>query len=167
VDDTVGTKFTGYQALQAATADGDIVAGVPCDLTDGGAGTASEVVTTTNVIAPAEDGSTFFLNSATGFVSTLPPPVLGARFTFVVSTAPTSGNHTVVTDSSANIIFGVIVTAQDAGGSTTNTASGDTVSFVANKSLKGDRVTFVSDGTNWFASGVSKVFDGVTITQAT
>jgi hypothetical protein len=127
----------------------------------------TEVVTATNVIAASESGSTFFLNSATEFVSTLPAPAAGLRFTFVVTAAPSGASYTIVTNSSSNIIKGNVVTSQDAGGSAdSETSGGDTISFVDGKAVAGDKVEVICDGTNWFAYGVSKVFDAITISTA-
>jgi len=126
----------------------------------------TEVVTTTNVIAAAESGTTYFLNSATGFVSTLPAPAAGLKFKFICgATVPSSGNHTVVTTSSANIIAGTLLygPTDDAG---TVDADADTLSFVASAAVPGDFVEVISDGTNWFVTGVGSVAEGVTITQA-
>ena len=58
--------------------------------------TAAEVVTATNVITAAESGTTFFLSSATEFVSTLPAPALGLNFTFIVAAAPASASYTTM-----------------------------------------------------------------------
>lgn len=129
--------------------------------------TAAEVVTTTNVITAAESGKTFFLNSATEFVSTLPAPAAGLRFTFIVTAAPSGASYTVVTNSSSNIIKGHVVTSEDAGGSAdSETSGGDTVSFVDGKAVAGDRAEFWCDGTNWFVSAFCKTFDAITITTA-
>lgn len=125
-----------------------------------------EVVTTTNPIAASENGKTFFLNSATGFVSTLPAPALGLRFKFVIgATPPTSGNHTIVTTTSANIIFGVcaVATEDDVGAIA---ADEDTISFVASTALKGDWAEVVSDGTNYYVTGNATVAEALTTTQA-
>jgi len=42
----------------------------------------------------------------------------------------------------------------------------DTISFVANQSIAGDKVELFSDGTSWFAYAISKVAAGITFTQA-
>ena len=65
---------------------------------------ATETVAATNVIAATETGKTFFLNHATEFVSTLPAPAAGLRFTFVVTGAPSGADYTITTTSSDNII---------------------------------------------------------------
>lgn len=128
---------------------------------------STEVVAATNVITAAESGKTFFLNHATEFVSTLPAPAAGLRYTFIVSGAPSGASYTIVTNASANIIKGNVVTAQDAGGSSdTEQSGGDTITLVDSKAVAGDRVDVVCDGTNWFATAVCKVFDAITITTA-
>lgn len=127
-----------------------------------------ETVAATNVIAATESGKTFFLNHATEFVSTLPAAAAGLRFTFIVSGAPSGASYTIVTDSSANIILGHVLTSQDAGGSSdSETTGGDTITFVDSKAVVGDRVDLICDGTNWFAQCSCKVFDAITITTAT
>lgn len=124
----------------------------------------NEVVTATNVITASESGKTFFLNSATEFVSTLPAPALGLRFTFIVAAAPSGASYTVVTTSSANIIKGnQNSVAGDAGDFGT---ADDTVTFVDGQSVAGDKVEFFCDGTSWFAYAISKVAAGITFTQA-
>lgn len=123
-----------------------------------------ESITTTRAVLDTENGKTFFINNANGFVTTLPAPALGLRYTFIVGTAPTSGNHTIVSASSANIIKGLQNSvAGDAGDSGT---ADDTISFVANQALPADKVEVVSDGTSWFAYAISKVAAGITFTQA-
>jgi hypothetical protein len=124
----------------------------------------AEVVTATNVITASETGSTFFLNSATEFVSTLPAPAAGLRFTFIVTAAPVGSSYTVVTASSANVIVGnQNSVAGDAGDSG---STDDTVTFVAGSSVAGDRIECYSDGTNWFIYAVSRVAAGITFTTA-
>lgn len=128
----------------------------------------TEVVTATNVIAAAETGSTFFLSSATEFVSTLPAPAAGLKFSFIVSAAPSGASYTIVTNSSANVIVGQVYTL-DVNSATDpdfEISGGDTISFVDAKAVKGDRVDVVCDGTNWYAYCFCSVFDAITITTA-
>ncbi len=135
--------------------------------TGGGVTGPAETVTATNIILAAESGTTYFLNSATEFVSTLPAPALGLRFQFVVAAAPSGASYTIVTDASGNIMLGHILTSQDAGGSAdSETSGGDTLSFVDGKAVVGDRADFSSDGTKWYVRASSKVFDAITITTA-
>jgi hypothetical protein len=126
---------------------------------------ATEVVAATNVIAATETGTTFFLNHATEFVSTLPAPAAGLNFKFIVTGAPSGASYTIVTNSSANIIKGNVVTSEDAAGDF-ETSGGDTITFVDGQAVAGDMVELHCDGTNWFAYGRSKVAAGITITTA-
>lgn len=126
----------------------------------------TEDTTATNVIAAAESGSTFYLNSATEFISTLPAPAAGLRFTFIVVAAPASASYTIVTTTSTNIIKGKLLTAQDAGGSGDTGTADDTITFVDGQAVAGDRCEIYSDGTSYFADCFSKVLAGVTFTQA-
>lgn len=168
-------KFSDYGLGNIAPADADVL-----DLFSGLTATVSEInqhcdesantetVAATNVITAAESGKTFFLSSATEFVSTLPAPAAGLRFTFVIAAAPSGADYTIVTNGSSNIILGNVVTSQDAGGSSdSEQTGGDTISFVSAKSVVGDRVDLVCDGTNWFATCFCKAFDAITITTAT
>jgi len=119
-----------------------------------------EIVTTTNVIAAAESGTTYFLNSATGFVNTLPAPAAGLRFRFVVTTQNTSGNSTIVTNASANVIEGGAVVLS----TFVPAANEDSINIVASTTLVGDWIEVISDGTSWFVSGQSGATGGVTFT---
>lgn len=127
-----------------------------------------EVVTATNIITADESGKTFFLNSATEFVSTLPAPAVGLRYSFIVTAAPSGANYTIVSDASANVIRGQVYTL-DVNSATDpdfETSGGDTISLVSAKAVVGDRVDVISDGTNWYAYCFCSVFDAITITTA-
>lgn len=125
---------------------------------------AVETLTATNSVPASKSGTTYLLNSATEFVTTLPAPALGLRYTFIVAAAPVGANYTVVTNGSANIIAGFATNA--AGALVTPLGDGDTISFVASQSVAGDQVTVVSDGTSWFMSGFAQVAAGITNTKA-
>lgn len=120
--------------------------------------------TATKTVTAAESGTTFFLNSATEFVSTLPAPAAGLSYSFVVVAAPSGASYTVVTSGSANIIVGKQFTSADAAGDT-GTAD-DTITFVNGQAVAGDRVDLISDGTKWYAYAFSAVAAGITFTQA-
>jgi hypothetical protein len=128
----------------------------------------TEVVTATNVIAATESGKTFFLNSATEFVSTLPAPAAGLRFRFIVTGAPSGASYTIVTNSSANIIKGLGLSSDLNAASDVDfeTSGCDTISFVDGKSVAGDCVDLDCDGTNWFARAFCTAFDAITFTTA-
>ena len=121
-------------------------------------------LTAASTLTAAQSGTTFFLSSATEFVTTLPAPSAGLTYRFIVGAAPSGASYTVVTNASANIIKGQAVNAAGAAGDT-GTAD-DTISFVDAQAVAGDRVTVVTDGTSWFANGVCAVAAGITFTQA-
>lgn len=128
------------------------------------AASAVRTVTAVGNITSADHMTTIFIDNATGFAITLPAPIAGFRCEVISKTANTSGNHTIVTASSSNIIKGnQNSVAGDAGDSGT---ADDTISFVANQSVAGDRVELRSDGTSWFAYATSRVAAGITFTQA-
>lgn len=192
VDDT-GTVIQG-RALEAATNAGDIIEVMPLGANTLDAGTvtetgtqtltnktltapvitspsvtdATEVVAATNVITAAESGKTFFLNHATEFVSTLPAPAAGLRYTFICANAPESASYTIVTNSSANIIIGQVYSSDldAAGNADFETSGADTITFVDAKAVVGDRVEVFCDGTNWYAYCFCSVFDAITLTTA-
>lgn len=152
----VGTLHT------TASADGDIVEVVDCYPTTGIDRTKTLTATTT--LTAEHSGMTLFLSSATEFVTTLPAPAAGLRFTIICTAAPSGASYTVVTASSANIIKGLQNSvAGDAGDSGT---ADDTISFVDGQAVAGDKVEIYSDGTSWFAYAISKVAAGITFTQA-
>ena len=127
----------------------------------------TEAVTTTNVIAASETGTHFVLNSATAFVSTLPAPAAGLEFWFHAGvTQVTGGNHTIVTNGSANVIEGQLTSREDAAGVVVCAAAADTISFVADLAVQGDMAHVWSDGTDWYLDGHCFVQDGMTTTQA-
>lgn len=128
----------------------------------------AEILTATRTVRPEESGKTFFLNSATEFVTTLPAPALGLKFRFVVKAAPSGASYTIVTSGSANIIKGQVYTV-DVNSATDpdfETSGGDTISLVDAKAVAGDQVDLVCDGTNWFMQGFCSVFDAITVTTA-
>jgi len=117
-----------------------------------------EVVTTTNVITAAESGTTFFLNTAGGFTSTLPAPALGLKYKFIVTTAPTTA-YIITTNSSANILFGTFL---DIVGELVYFSAQDTLNFVASTSVVGDFLEVESDATNWYCVAKSGADGGIT-----
>jgi len=120
--------------------------------------------TAASTLTAADSGKTIFLNSATEFVTTLPLPASGLRFTFIVKAAPVGTAYTVVTNGGANIIKGQQYNAAGVAG---DTGTGDdTITFVASSSVAGDRVELISDGTNWFAYAFCTLAASITFTTA-
>ena len=126
----------------------------------------TEVVTGTNTILAAESGTVFFLNAAGGFTSTLPAVAAGLYFSFIVQTAPTTA-YIIATDGGADVI---VITVNELETDTTEDGpsddDADTVNFVANIALPGDRIDFMCNGTKWYAMGQVRA-DGAVTTATT
>lgn len=120
-----------------------------------------EVVAATNVITAAESGSTFFLNDATEFVSTLPAVAAGLRYTFIIAAAPAGASYTIVTDASANVLNIVAQTGEAASVALVETGQ-DLLTFVDAQAVVGDWVYCISDGTSWQCRGGAAVAAGLT-----
>jgi hypothetical protein len=123
-----------------------------------------KILTAASTLTHNDNGSIFFLNSATEFATTLPAPFLGAEFTFIVKAAPSGASYTVVSSGSSNIIKGMQNPAAAAAGDTGTTD--DTITFVDSQAVAGDMVMLWSDGTSWFAQAFSRVAAGITFTTA-
>lgn len=126
-----------------------------CDVS---ASTSAE--TTTNVIDAAESGKTFFLNTTTGFVSTLPAPAAGLKYRFVVKLVNTGTNHTIVCNGGASLFQGNVMVAS----TVVTSVAGTSVNLVANTCDIGDYVEVISDGTSWFLNGSATTTAGITVT---
>lgn len=115
-------------------------------------------------------GTIFRLNSATGFTVTLPTVAqAGAGWwaKFVVTTAPTSGNHVVTEDGATdtNVLVGGINELEvDTNDDGPYTAGATQVNFIANVAAKGDFVLVECDGVNFIISGQTNADGGTTIT---
>lgn len=120
-------------------------------------------VAATKTVTAAESGTTFFLSHATEFVTTLPSPAAGLRYTFIVANAPETASYTIVATTA--IILGHVVSSDlDAAGDAGSEASGcTTITLVDSKAVVGDRVDLECDGTNWFARCSCKAFDAITL----
>jgi hypothetical protein len=133
----------------------------------------TEDVTAANTLTSAECGKTIFLNNATGFISTLPAPVAGCYFKFVNITALTSGNHTIVTSGSSNVIIGGINELEvDTSDDGPYLADADTITFICAPTgvlpteVLGDYVQLESDGTSWYINGQANKDATMSVTQA-
>lgn len=122
---------------------------------------AVEVVTAANVITAAESGSTFFLNSATEFASTLPVPAAGLRYTFIVAAAPSGASYTVGTNAGANVLNIVAMRGGIDDAALVATAQ-DVLTLVDAQAVVADWVYCISDGTSWQCTGQAAVAAGLT-----
>jgi hypothetical protein len=123
---------------------------------------AIEVVTAANVLTAAENGTTYILNSATAFATTLPAVAAGLRFVFIAGVAQvTGGNHTIVPNAADDdTIYGEYLVA----GLTVPASAEGSINWVADTILPGDRVELVCDGTNWYVSGAAAASGAITFT---
>lgn len=62
-------------------------------------------------ITAATSGATYLFDTAAGITYTLPAPVVGLTYTFVVTTSVTSSNHKVITSAGTVLLQGVITSA--------------------------------------------------------
>lgn len=66
-------------------------------------------------LSQTQMGQTLLFDSATGITYTLPTPTVGAEYTFVVTTKPTSGNHKVITDAATTFLLGAVTSGSASG----------------------------------------------------
>lgn len=126
-----------------------------------------EDTTAANTLTYSECGKTVWLNSATEFATTLPSPVAGCYFKFIVKAAPSGAAYTVVTASSANILIGGINELEvDTADDGPYDADGDTITFADGVAVVGDYVEMISDGTSWYINGQANADGGITVTKA-
>lgn len=65
-----------------------------------------------NTTVPASgSGAVFLFDTAAGITYTLPSPVVGAAYTFIVTTSVTSSNHKIITSAGTVLLQGVITSA--------------------------------------------------------
>jgi hypothetical protein len=119
-----------------------------------------EDVTAANTLTYAECGKTMTLNATAEFASTLPTPVAGCSFKFIVQAAPVGTAYTIVTSGGANIIDGTTVV----NGGVIGCVNEDTITFTASAAISGDWVELWSDGTNWFVTGQAFAATGIACT---
>lgn len=126
----------------------------------------AKVLTAAHTITAAENGTTFYLDSATEFAVTLPKPLLGLHYKIIVAAAPSGADYTVVTNGGDNIIEGGAVSAAAATPAGAPAADEDTITFVDGTSLAGDSVELWADGTNWYVKGLMSANGGITFTSS-
>ena len=109
-------------------------------------------------LAYGDCGKTIYLNAAAEFATTLPSPIGGCSFKFVVKAAPVGTAYTIV--SSTNIIDGTTVV----NGGVIGCANENTITFTASAAISGDWVDLNSDGTNWYMTGQAFAATGIACT---
>lgn len=103
--------------------------------------------TTTVSVQPFQSGSTFYL-SASGTVLTLPAPVAGAKYRFVVAGSIDTVNMVVQSAEGDNIEGSLIVA-----GAVVDCNANDRIDIVVDGENIGDFVELSSNGTYWMITG--------------
>lgn len=113
----------------------------------------------TATLTAAQSGSTALFDRAAGIVYTLPAPVVGLRFTFLVTVSVTSNSDKVITDAGTTLLLGSIAEATSAGAANLYVGNGTThISTLMNGTttggLAGTRLEFVCvNATQWTVNG--------------
>lgn len=84
----------------------------------------------TATLTAKQSGSTVLFDRAAGIVYTLPAPVVGLNYTFVVTTSITSNNAKIITDAATTFLMGAVWNAVAAGTGTEFIADGTTIRTV-------------------------------------
>ena len=125
----------------------------------------TETVTAANVLAAGETEAVFFLNSAGGFTTTLPPVATSAgyRYRLIAKTAPTTAYILLTNGAEGAIIIGNVGCSEINDATDDPFSNGATqVNMVANQFKVGDWLEVISDGAKWYLSGHTQVTAGVT-----
>lgn len=62
----------------------------------------------TRTLTAAQTGSTILMDTASGTVVTLPAPVVGLKYTFIISNTVTSNSHKVITNAGTVFMVGMV-----------------------------------------------------------
>jgi hypothetical protein len=136
--------------------------GAACNLAFGVVPTVT--VITTAAITQAQSGSQIFFTKPAGYTITMPAPLAGLNYTFVQSGAGAA--FTVVIDCGVGLLFGGWINTVGGAitGATTAGTGARNFNFLTNASVKGDQVRLVSDGTQWYATGIVGAAAAVSMT---
>lgn len=115
----------------------------------------------TLTLTAAQSGSLVLLDRAAGTTVTLPAPVVGLNFSFVVNTSVTSNNHKVITDAGTTLILGGVAMGEAAGTTTLEALFNGTthISILMNGTTTGGLIgTFFNmtciTATQWAIEGI-------------
>jgi hypothetical protein len=117
-----------------------------------------ETISGATTLNAGDSGKVFILSASAGAEITLPSPMAGVNYKFIVGSAFATTDWTIV--SATDVTQGsVIVAGTHVAGSNENT-----VSFVASAESIGDFVEYVSNGTSWFVNGSGVTSGAITFT---
>jgi len=108
----------------------------------------------------SQSGKTVLFDRAAGITYTLPAPVPGTFFTFVVTTSVTSNNHKIITDVAATLLQGAITSATTTASVFESVIGSSNISVTMNGTttggLVGTELKFLClSSTLWQVSGVN------------
>jgi hypothetical protein len=119
-------------------------------------------VAAARTLSASESGSLISVSQAAAYAITLPTAAAGLKYTFILTAANTNP-VTIVTASSANVIYGVLLMPT---GNVVADTGGDTITF-ASGAVVGDQVVLeCADGTNWALTAFTGVNGKITSTTA-
>lgn len=124
-----------------------------------GVGIGVETITGAAALTAEQSGKTLILSAAAGAAITLPEPVAGLTYKFVVGLAFATTSWTVT--ATDTIIHGNVLVA----GAHVAGASEDTITFVNSAESLGDWAKVECDGTNWYVSGSGVTSGSITLTD--
>jgi len=118
-----------------------------------------KTITAATTLTDSDSGKVIMLNAAAGKVVTLPSvAVAGFNIRVITGALFATTNFTIVSPTNkiqgGAIVNSVFVAAADE----------NTISFVASADTVGDYVDLVSDGTNYYVSGVGALAGSITFT---
>ena len=91
-------------------------------------------------LTAAGSGATFLFDTAAGITYTLPAPVVGATYDFIVTTSVTSSNHKVITNTGAVLLQGAITSATTTASVFESVIGSSNISITMNGSTTGGLV---------------------------
>lgn len=115
----------------------------------------------TVTLTAAQSGEIIYFDRAAGIIYTLPAPVPGLNFTFIVTTSVTSNNHKIITDTGTTLLIGQIGNTVAAGTQTGFIANGTThISVLMNGTTTGGLIgswinVICTSSTQWIVDGVT------------
>lgn len=118
----------------------------------------------TRTLLAAEAGSKVIFDRAAGTIFTLPAPVAGMKFEFMVSASVTSNAHKIITDAGTTLLIGSLfnIDTDSSNAVAAWTANGTThISISMNGTttggLIGTKITVeATDTTHWMVSGIDQ-----------
>jgi hypothetical protein len=117
---------------------------------------STKVVSADTTLTGEDSGKVIFCNGGSAVDITLPSPVAGYNYKFIV-TDTTAVVEVIVADGADDFVGTII----DGAGTSDTAVTGDTKVQFKTTAVPGDWVFLVCDGTNWYVQGNCDVADAV------